>query len=86
MRAGPLRQRGRAQHQAALGSHRATAGRRQGDVVAAGPPERGGRPSRPGEDLVRAHGIERLDALEGDDHDVALVHAPTLRRGRRWRQ
>ena len=36
--------------------------------------ERRGRPGRPGEDLVRAHRIERLQAVEGDDHDVALPH------------
>ncbi len=75
-----------AQDEPALGSHRGTAGRGEGDAVAAGSPERGGSPPGAGEDLVRAHGVERLEPFEGDDHDVALVHAPTVRGAGVWRQ
>ena len=58
----------------------------KGDPVAADPPECGGRPPCAGEDLVRTHGVERLEPLEGDDHDVTLQHAfhSGVRRG--WRQ
>ena len=52
------------------------------------------RPARPAaaplggthEDLVGPDGIERLEAVEGDDHDEALPHASTVRSGGPWRQ
>ena len=66
--------------------HGGTAGRGEGDAVAAGSPERGGSPPRAGEDLVRAHGVERLEPFEGDDHDVAFVHASHCAAGSVWRQ
>ena len=53
------------------------------------------RPARPAagrgsagadEDLVGPDGIERLEAVEGDDHDVALPHAFHCAVPRAWRQ
>ena len=79
MRSDAVGQRRRAQDEPALGPDRGATGRGQGHPVAAGPAERGSRPAGAGEDLVRAHGVERLEALEGDDHDVALLHESTVR-------
>ena len=75
-----------AQHEAALGPHGGTAGGGKGDAVTAGSPERGGSPPRAGEDLVRANGVERLEPFEGEDHDVAFVHATYCAGGTVWRQ
>ena len=43
-------------------------------------------PGRPGEDLVRADGVERLKAVKGDDHDVAFLHGSQSAGRRGWRQ
>ena len=64
----------------------ATADGGEGHAVAAGSPDRGSRPARAGEDLVRADGIERLDAFEGDDDDVALLHGSHSAVRDAWRQ
>ena len=63
MRLGRVGQRDGAQLQPALGPDGAAADRGEGDPVPAGP-ARAAAAARvaPGEDLVRAHRIERLDA------------------------
>ena len=83
---GPWGQRGSAQHETALGPDRGAPRGGEGDPVATRPPERGGCPTRAGEDFVGAHGIERLDALEGDDHDVTLLHGSHSAGQGGWRQ
>ena len=75
-----------AQDEPALGPDAGAARRGQGHPVGAGSPEGGRRPAGAGEDLVRAHGVERLEALEGDDHDVAFLHGSHSAGRRAWRQ
>ncbi len=75
-----------AETQPALGAHRATGTRGQGDPVPTGTAHRRGRPAGAGEDLVRADRIEGLDPVEGDDHDVALLHGHHSEGAGSWRQ
>ena len=75
MRSDAARQRRRAQDEAALGPDGGAAGRGQGHPVAqpARPSAAAARPA-PAKTSCGTHGVERLEALEGDDHDVALLH------------
>ena len=86
MRSGDVGEGCGAEDEPALGPDGGTARGGQGHPVGAGSPERGGRPAGAGEDLVRADGIERLEALEGDDHDVAFLHGSHSAGRRGWRQ
>ena len=70
----------------ALGADGGATRRGQGHPVAPCSPQRPGGPGRPGEDLVRPDGVERLEAVEGDDHDVAFLHGSHSAGRRGWRQ
>ena len=66
------------QLESALGPHRPAAPGDHVDAIADPVPRRVRRAARTGEDLVRAGDVERLDAVEGDDHDTAFPHGVTL--------
>ena len=76
----------RAQLQTAIGADRTTVARHDGDDVPAGSAETGRRLRGPGEDLVGADHVERLQPLEGDDDDAALPHGHNSAPDCAWRQ